>query len=222
MSMTKAELKNAFREAASYEFRDIPRDNSQIQHEFSPEFEQKIEKLIRKEKKVLWHFVNTASKRVAVIVAVFMMLFTTACSVEAIREPIVRFLIEVYETFTEYRFEGDTAETITKEYRLSIVPDGFTQTDYVEEDAVIITTYENTLGDMIRFTQSITSDTSLKIDNENNDLEIVNISGREVHLYTQDNLITAVWIEDTYLFKVSCHGDNFTKQDVIDIVEMIK
>lgn len=38
MAMTKAELKNAFREAASYELREIPRDDSQIQHEFSPEF----------------------------------------------------------------------------------------------------------------------------------------------------------------------------------------
>lgn len=221
MAMTKAELKNAFREAASYEFREIPRDDSQIQHEFSPEFERKIEKLIRKEKKFLWHFVNTASKRVAVIAAVFVMLLTTACSVEAIREPIVRFLIEVYESFTEYTFEGDKSDTITKEYQMSTVPEGFTQTDYFKEDAVIITTYENSDGDMIRFSQSITTDTNLFIDNESSVTKIIDVSGREVHLYIQDGLTSAIWLEDTYLFKVFCHGD-FSEQSVIDIIETIK
>lgn len=102
MSMTKAEFKKAFREAASYEFRGVPRDDSQIQYKFSAEFEQKIAKLIQKEKSFFWHFVNTASKRAAVIILVFVILFTTACSVKAIREPIVRFLIEVYETFNSY------------------------------------------------------------------------------------------------------------------------
>lgn len=221
MSMTKAELKNAFREAASYEFREIPRDDSLIQHEFSPEFERKIAKLIQKEKEFFWHFVNTASKRVAVIAAVLVMLLTTACSVEAIREPIVRFLIEVYETFTEYTFEGEKSETITKEYQMSTVPEGFTQTDYFKEDAVIITTYENSDGDMIRFSQSITTDTNLFIDNESSVTKIIDVSGREVHLYIQDGLPSAIWLEDTYLFKVFCHGD-FSEQSVIDIIETIK
>lgn len=221
MSMTKAELKNAFREAASYEFREIPRDDSLIQHEFSPEFERKIAKLIQKEKEFFWHFVNTASKRVAVIAAVLVMLLTTACSVEAIREPIVRFLIEVYETFTEYTFEGEKSETITKEYQMSTVPEGFTQTDYFKEDAVIITTYENSDGDMIRFSQSITTDTNLFIDNESSVTKIIDVSGREVHLYIQDGLTSAIWLEDTYLFKVFCHGD-FSEQSVIDIIETIK
>lgn len=221
MSMTKAELKNAFREAASYEFREIPRDDSQIQHEFSPEFEWKIEKLIRKEKKLLWHFVNTASKRVAVIAAVFVMLLTTACSVEAIREPIVRFLIEVYESFTEYTFEGQKSDTITKEYLMSTVPEGFTQTDYFKDDAGITTTYENEHGDMIRFSQTITNETDLSIDGEYAKTEIVDVSGREVHLYLRDGISVAFWIEDTYLLKIVCHGD-FSEQSIINIIETIK
>lgn len=221
MSMTKAELKNAFREAASYEFREIPRDDSQIQHEFSPEFEQKIEKLIHKEKTFFWHFVNTASKRVAVIVAIFVMLFTTACSVEAIREPIVRFLIEVYETFTEYRFEGDTAESITKEYRLSIIPDGFTQTDYTKDEIGITTTYENEVGDLIRFAQLITNDTNLSIDTEKGETRILDIVGREVHLYQREDLTYAMWIENTYLFELVCSG-TFTEQSIITMIENVK
>lgn len=220
MSMTKAELKKAFREAASYEFRDVPRDDSLIQHEFSPEFERKIEKLIRKEKTFFWHFVNTASKRVAVIAVVLVMLFTTACSVEAIREPIVRFLIEVYESFTEYTFEGEKSDTITKEYKMSIIPEGFTQTNYTEDDTGITTTYENDQGDMIRFAQLVTNDTNLSIDAEKGETTIVDISGREVYLYQMDNLIYAMWIEETNLLEIVCRG-TFTEENVIEIIENI-
>lgn len=221
MSMTKAELKNAFREAASYEFRDVPRDDSMIQHEFSPEFEQKIEKLIRKEKKFLWHFVNTASKRVAVIAAVFVMLFTTACSVEAIREPIVRFLIEVYESFTEYNFEGEKSDTITKEYKISGIPEGFTQTDYFRDDTGITTTYENEHGDKIRFSQTITSGTDITIDGEHAETKSVDVSGREFQLYLREDISVAFWIEDIYVLKIVYHG-SVSEQGMIDIIETIE
>lgn len=221
MSMTKAELKNAFREAASYEFREVPRDDSQIQHEFSPEFEQKIAKLIRKEKEFFWHFVNTASKRVAVIAAVLVMLLTTACSVEAIREPIVRFLIEVYESFTEYTFEGEKSETITKEYQMSTVPEGFTQTDYFKDDAGITTTYKNEQGDMIRFSQTITSGTDITIDGEHAKTKVVDVSGREVQLYLREDISVAFWIEDIYVLKIVYHG-NISEQGLVDIVNTIE
>lgn len=221
MSMTKAELKKAFREAASYEFRDVPRDDSLIQHEFSPEFERKIEKLIRKEQTFFWHFVNTASKRVAVIAVVLVMLFTTACSVEAIREPIVRFLIEVYESFTEYTFEGEKSDTITKEYQMSTVPEGFTQTDYFKDDAGITTTYENEQGDMIRFSQTITSGTDITIDGEHAKTKIVDVSGREVQLYLREDISVAFWIEDIYMLKIVYHG-TISEQNIIDIIQTIE
>jgi len=47
MSMNKQELFQAFREAASMEFAEIPRDDSQIQHIFSADFEDKMNILIR-------------------------------------------------------------------------------------------------------------------------------------------------------------------------------
>lgn len=221
MSMTKDELKKAFREAASYEFHDTPYDDSLIQYEFSPVFEQKMEKLIRQEHSLFWHFVNTTFKRIAVCAVIFIMLFTTACSVDSIMEPLVHFLIEIYETFTEYSFEGEKSELITKEYQMTSIPKEFTQTNYFKEDVVIITTYENPDGDMIRFSQSVTADTNLFIDSENSEIKIMDVSSREVHLYIQDGLISAIWVEDNYLLKVVCYG-NFSEQNVIDIIETIK
>ena len=67
---------------------------------------------------------------------------------------------ERYENFTEYSFEGSKSITIEREYHISIVPEGFIQTDYFREDVVMITTYKNQNGDMIRFSQSATTDTN--------------------------------------------------------------
>lgn len=46
MAMTKQELFQAFREAASLEFAHIPRDDSQIQYVFSDDFEKRMKALI--------------------------------------------------------------------------------------------------------------------------------------------------------------------------------
>lgn len=47
MSMNKQELFQAFREAASMEFAEVPRDDSQINYIFSADFEDRMNSLIR-------------------------------------------------------------------------------------------------------------------------------------------------------------------------------
>lgn len=220
MSMTKAEFKNAFREAVSYEFRDIPRNDAQIQHEFSPEFERRITKLIQKEKNFFWHFINTASKRAAVIFIVFVMLFTTACSVKAIREPIVRFLTEVYETFTEYFFEGDKTISITEKYEMSAVPNEYVEESVFETDTVNTIVYQNTEGSTIHFTQAVTDETTIFLDAEKGNSKIITISDYEVHLYSQEGVLYAMWTHDGYYFEIVCYGD-FIEDDMTGLIQSV-
>ena len=219
--MTKTELKNAFREAVSYDFKDVPQDDTLIKHEFSQKFERKMQKLIKKEESVFWHFVNTSYKRIAVLVLVFMMLFTTACSIESIKEPVLRFLVKIYETFIEYTFEGEGSSAITKEYQITLLPDGFIQTDCFKDSAGITTTYENKSGDKIIFYQTITKETDISVDSEYTDTEIVDILGLDVNLYLREDISVAFWIKDTYLLKIVCHG-NFNEQSILDVVKNIK
>lgn len=220
MSMTKAQLKNAFREAAAYEFRDIPRDESQIQYEFSAEFEKKMSKLISHQKKKTWHWVNTAPKRIAIIAAVAIMLFATACTVPEIREPVVKFVTEVHETFRDYFFEGDDAAVITQKYNITSLPSGFEEIDTLENDTVIITTYVNEDGDLICFAQ-FASETSFTVDTEQGEHRILDVSEYEVNLYTSEGVQHAIWIHDIYLFELTCYGD-YSEQDMIDMIESVE
>lgn len=47
MSINKQELFQAFREVASLEFAEVPRDDSQINHTFSADFEDRMNSLIK-------------------------------------------------------------------------------------------------------------------------------------------------------------------------------
>lgn len=221
MSMTKAELKQAFREAASYEFRDVPCNDSQIQHTFSPEFEQRIAKLIQKEKSVFWHFVNTASKRAAAIIIVLVMLFTTACSVKAIREPLVRFLTEVHETFTEYFFDGEKTTVITDKYQITVIPKGFTEESVFETDTATTVVYKNAQGNTIHFAQAVTEGTTIYLDTEKADSKMITVAEYEVKLYSQDGVLFAMWTHDGYYFEIVCYGD-FSEDDIVSLVQSVK
>ncbi len=220
MSMTRAEFKNAFREAVSYEFRDIPRNDAQIQYTLSPKFEQRIAKLIQKEKNFFWHFVNTASKRVAVIVLVSVMLFTTACSVKAIREPLVRFLTEAYETFTEYFFDGEKTVAITEQYQIAAIPNGFIEESTFATDTIITVVYQNTQNDSIHFTQSVTDETTIYVDAEQGNSKTITISEHEVHLYSQEGVLFAIWIHDGYYFEIVWYG-NFSEDDMVGLINSV-
>lgn len=220
MAMTKVELMNAFREAATYEFRDIPRDDAQIPHKFSAEFEYKIAKLIQKEKSFFWHFVNTASKRVALIVLVFVMLFTTACSVKAIREPIVRFLTEVYETFTEYFFEGEKTTVITEKYYILAIPDGFVKESVYETDTTINIVYRSGENNTVHYTQAVTDETTIYLDTEKADSKTISVSEYEVHLYAQEGVLYAMWTSNGYYFEIICYGD-FSEDDIISLIQSV-
>lgn len=207
MAMSKTDFKNAFREVVSSEFAHIPTDESSIDFNFSERFNKRMEKLIRSQKKVYYNFVNTAYKRVAIICVVLLTMLTTACSAKAIREPIVNFFTEVYESFTRYFFEDDTADIITKEYSLNVLPDGFEQTDVIRGDTIITKTYVNKSGGKIKFTQQTTDNANHTFDNENGKITSITLNNMNIDVYETDGITHALWTEYGYYFKLSYYGD---------------
>ena len=73
-----------------------------------------MDKLIKSQRKPYWNFISTVSRRAAVIIVAIITLVTAAFSVKAIREPIIKFIKQVYESFTHYSFDGDTVCNSTK------------------------------------------------------------------------------------------------------------
>lgn len=208
MAMSRSDFNNALREAVSSEFTDIPTDESSINYTFSERFIKKMEKLIRSQKKVYYNFINTVSKRVAIICLVVVTLFTTACSVKAIREPIVNFIKQVYEAFTHYSFEGETTDKITREYFIDEIPKGFEQTNKTKNDNIIVTEFTNDSEDIIEFVQ-MTTEYSLGyfVDNEYSEITKDTINGIEVEFKKWHDVQSAIWTKDGYVFALDCYGN---------------
>lgn len=208
MAITKAEFKQAFREVVSLEFSNIPTDENSIEYTFSKKFNRRMEKLIKSQKKVYWKFVNTASKRVAIIFLAIFTMFTAAFSVKAIREPIIKFITEIYETFTHYLFEGDKTETIVREYIITEIPNGFIRTEKIINENSVITIYKNSEEETIKFTQQISNNHSgVYFDNENIEISKDIVNGIEVEFQKWYDTNSAIWTKDGYFFMIDCVGD---------------
>ena len=222
MSMSREEFKAAFREVVSSEFAHIPTDESSIDFTFSEKFIKRMDKLIRAQRKSYYKFINTTAKRAAVIFAAIITLFTASLSVKAIREPVVKFIKQVYETFIHYTFEGDTVEIITKEYTITQMLDGYEQFDKLTSENTIATTYKNKLGDTIIFTQ-MTTEYSIGyfVDNESGEQYTETVDDIEIEFKEWYDTKTAIWANDGYVFSIDCIG-NISFEDIKQIIRTIK
>ena len=222
MPISKAEFKKAFREVVSSEFSHIPQNEEEIEFEFSNRFNKRMERLINAQRKSYYKLINTAAKRVAIIFILILTMFTTAFSVKAIREPIIEFVKQIYETFVHYSVEGDTVDKITKEYNITEVNVGFIEIDRNTTDISVTTTYENSSGDVIIFSQLTTQSSSgLFFDNENGNVFVELVNGCEVEFKEWYDNKTAIWTNDGYVFSIDCIG-NISFDEIKQMIISIK
>ena len=83
------------REVVLAEFKDIPDNEDDIEYSFSKEFNQKMQKLIKRQKKSYWKFINTASKRVAIIFIAIISLLCGMLCIEPIRVSAIETIEEI-------------------------------------------------------------------------------------------------------------------------------
>ena len=221
--MTREELFNAFREVASEEFAYIPNEED-IEYEFSERFNKKMDKLFKKIERNCTYPTVRISKRIITVIAAILIIFAGLMSVSAIREPIVNFIVEKYETFVEFFFLGDTSEQIEYEYGFSEIPDGFDLVTEKSDYDVIYSEYRNeTTGDEIVFTQTITDGLSLRVDNEHGTITNESINNVEVCVYKHENgkYIQANWTSQTYSLTLIYYGD-IKKDEFLKLIESIE
>ena len=207
MTNSTAKFKSALRESVSKEFNFVPTDENSIEYTFSKSFEKQMNKLIKSQRRVYYVLLNTAAKRVAVIVVVCLVMLTATFSIKAFREPTVNLIKKAFSTFTHYSFEGETTDIITKEYTI-IAPDGFKQTYKHKSDGLISTEYTNTSGDIIKFKQMTTEYSGgYFVNNENGDIKTKTVNGIKVEFKELHNTKSAIWTSNGYVFEIVCYGD---------------
>lgn len=120
------------------------------QHEFSPQFENKIAKLKRRAKRPFFY---SPLQRVASVVLAVVLSVSVWLTVDAdAREAFFGWIKEFCGTVFVYRYEGTSNENVTpKEYQLTWIPDGYTEFFVDEKEASLMAVYSNENGSMLTF-----------------------------------------------------------------------
>lgn len=222
MLMSKDDFKKAFREAVSSEFSQIPCDEDSIDFTFSERFNKKMRKLIKSQRKSYYFLINTAAKRVAVVFMAILTLFTASMSIKAIREPVVKFIVEVYESFTRYFCEGDTADEIEKEYIITELPVGYSESNKFKSNNSITTIFEDKTGNKIEFVQGTSNNAEFILDSEHSNVQTVYIGNEKIELYEWDEMACAFWTKEGYVFNLIYNPDSVTISEIEKVILNIR
>ena len=218
MAMTRVELNQVFREVTSLEFVGVPYTEETIEFEFSDDFQKKMDKLIARQKKVYWEYVNTAKKRVAIVAIVCLSLFVTACTNPEFREPIIRQMENLEGIMRHYFVEGSMKQKIEGVYRLSKIPDGYQIVFEYGDSRWNMVRYQDDEGHKIELSQYASDQHNYNVNNEVVNEYCVKIRNADVMIFEYSDSMRAIWIEDGYGMGLIYEGC----ADVEILIEMIK
>jgi hypothetical protein len=117
-------------------------------HTFSPQFEQKMQKLIRQQKAGYRLLRQAAAVFFALLIgsSVWLMVNTEA------RAAFFRWVQEVYENSIVYRFFGDAPAAVDfANYRPTWLPEGYVEMDTTIEEPFMAITYRNSENNVVFF-----------------------------------------------------------------------
>ncbi|MBR2043922.1 MAG: DUF4367 domain-containing protein [Clostridia bacterium] len=190
--------------------------------DFSLELEKKMEKLINRNKKPWFRLINTGAKRVAIIIVVIIIALTsTVLSVDALREGVKSFVVEVYEKFSTIIFEKEDSNTtgITVYYEPTYIPKGYILAEEENLDYDYIKIFKNLNGEKIVYIQSCDLENGRNINTENAITEKIN-GGYYAYI---PNGKTRMFIKSDGVYEhyFSC-SDSISKEELLMIAESVK
>lgn len=214
--MNNNRLALAFAEVERREIGRLPSDDK-IVWKPSAEFERKMAKLLKEEKTPLWQLINTRAKRAVCIVLVILAALGASMSIKAVREPVVRFFVEIYEAFARITHPQQSETPLETIYTLprDMLPEGYelsyesTLTTFHKEEYIFAD------GKTIHFCQAVISSTNITIDKEGTSIIEIFVGTHEGRYYKSKNTINLIWSDGTYLF-------NMIAPDTFEIGELIR
>jgi len=190
---------------------------------FSPRFERKMERLLRVRRRPFYRYADTAGKKaVLALAAALILLVSLVFSVSAIRGPVVRFFIEVYEKFSQVFFQqqGESFPAALEVYYAPAwLPEGYREDTgqmvniFVQCERAYICEGK----DDILFIQHVITG-AWRIDTEGTQAKPVLVNGNEGFYYSNKEIQRLTWSDGQYGFLVS---GTIAEADLLRIAESI-
>lgn len=219
--MSDNKLKNALFDALAPEYEQKLYAQTS-EHSFSPEFEKKMEKLVKHRSKPYYKLINSFGKRVACVTATLLIASSvTILSVDAFRESFANLIVNVYEKFSAVSSEEPTnsPDTIEDIYEITYDLSDYT-VDYKE-----YTKYSRNISYInndisIDFRQCTKKMYNVKLNTEGAEISTVNIGEYEAMYYRDNhNYDNVIWDNGDYIMQLS---SNIGKDELINIAKSVK
>ena len=201
-------------------------DEEDIDYEYPKEFEKKIKKIIKEEKRRSFlNKIYSYTKKVAVVFIAFLIsLFTVTMSVEALRTKLFDMVKDVYEKFTIYKFKIDENDNekvnFLEKKSINYLLDGFEEIDRAEYDNDISITYSDG-EDYITLNYLLIENSNLYMDTENAQISKVQINSYNADYIEKENKSHLIWQDESTLYDLKL--DYINKDKYLDIKsELIK
>ncbi len=190
---------------------------------FPQDFEERMYRIIRREKCGYYVMFGNIKRSVASVLLMLLAGMTIATfSVRALREPVVRFITEVFESFTSVLFMNDEPREIVREMKTVVpayIPEGYVVVSETKMDITYRVVYGNADTDVeIMYTQRWNGKGFLGANTENIEHHAVSINGQDGIAYMQDNYTTVMFIYGEYTFTVT---STLTEKELLQIAASI-
>ena len=204
----------------------LPSDSEVEDITFSDRFERKMNRLLFHQKHFYYKLINTAAKRVACfVIALLTIMSITTFSVKAFRDPLVNFIVEVFEKGSRLFFTTDEQSEITEFIPKppKYIPETFNKTiTESKEKSTYFVLYEDSKDGTFSFYQTKYSKAAnVSVNTEGVGYKYVTIKGKYTALVSE-NLgdISLVFSTDKDIFLLAL-SSKYTEAEIIKIAESI-
>ncbi len=192
----------------------------------SPRARKNVEKLVYRQSRPYWRYVNTGLKRVAVVICLLAILTCAVMSIPSVRESFgssrKRFSVSRSDGGVMIELRGDDqkySDNIVQRYTLTALPDGFTMTERTDDKMSVITTWSDGMRQVSLEQISLATSRSFGFDTEDSKYEVLNINGYAVHYSHNDGYsYIMAWITESYAFVLRARG-SFDESKIIELVK---
>ena len=189
---------------------------------FSPQYEKKMARLIKRQKRPFWKFTNTFGKRMAVLALAFLMLFGLSMTIKAVREPVISFIENVFEKFSELfvnKSETQNApDKIEEVYTLSGLPDEYEEVLFYNTEILVKTVWSEGKNE-ISFSQSKLN-SKITFDIESSETKRILLNNAEVFYNYKNQKTQIFWRNNFYVFIIE-YSDFASENEMIKLYESV-
>lgn len=198
-------------------------DEGECKHVFSPEFEKKMKKLLKRtEHPLRYRFFRT----VAAILLISLLGVSAVLTINTeARERLFSWIREQYFSLTSYSCDGDGEEVgELKKYDLGFLPEGYEEIAVSDRQVMVGVAYANNKNQMMHFSYVHPEEgLSTYIDTQGSVKEQGFVGRNEADIYlfedgTKGNVIVWVDAEEKVMFSISGY---FSKEELIEMAESV-